>query len=718
MKKCILLILAAGSLLTMAAQVTQINSNRSLKETYPLSSTKSVYVSDVDETLWVTDASLAGTIQLSTGITYAGQVGSTAFMNGKFIFAGTTLTSGTELYITDGTPLGTVLLKDINPGPTSSSPGIDAAILNGFLYFTAERIGEGRELWRTDGTADGTTLVKDVLAGPSSSNTQFGYHLFSNGSYLLFAANTTGLGVELWKSDGTPTGTALLEDINTGSAGASSSSPYGFQQLNNVVLFVAKTDAAGEEIWRSDGTAAGTFQLGDINPGVDSSTYGKFTIEGEELSLPVFGGFHNFGSKAYFIASNGTSNGTLWSTDGTVVNTVLVKEIIGGTDFAQILLVDALNVANKFIFPLSDFQGRSELWESDGTTSGTKIFKAFAPGDPESFPFILIPYDFASGGVSTNFFQGNKFFFVADSDGKGNELWISDGIDGTAAHTYMVEDINPGSASGINQDFTSYIYTSAGIYFPADNGTNGLELWKSDGTLAGTSMVADLVTGAAGSEVDVNFYLVNSKILFGANNGDNATLSDLYVVQGSFDPLPITLGDFTVQLKVDDAHLHWFTEQELNTKHFTVQRSFDGLHYQELTKIAAAGNSTNRKAYSFIDAGINRSGRDLAYYRLVTTDLDGTSSVSPVIALRLKNNLQWTIRLLSNPVPGALNILLTGVKDELHFTVLDLSGKRLLTRSMPAVNGQISLPVNNLAKGSYVLVVETKTERKSLQFIK
>jgi ELWxxDGT repeat protein len=152
------------------------------------------------------------------------------------------------LYITDGTVEGTSILKDIVPGAAGSTPDNDFALLNGFLYFTAARPAEGRELWRTDGTTAGTVLVKDIIPGAAGSNDANEYDLFSNGSYLLFNAKTTSSGVELYKSDGTAAGTTMLKDINAGSA---SSEANGFFTFNNMVLFTAKTAANGIEVWKN-----------------------------------------------------------------------------------------------------------------------------------------------------------------------------------------------------------------------------------------------------------------------------------------------------------------------------------------------------------------------------------------------------------------------------------------------------------------------------------
>lgn len=715
MKNLLLTFFAVVATLCLQSQVTQINSNRSLEFNSLLSNSKAIYVSDTDSTIWVTDGSSGGTTQLSANIKLTGNLGSLNYLDGKLIFAGTTPAMGTEVYITDGTPGGTILVKDINPGAAGSSPDHDVALLNGFIYFTAERPAEGRELWRTDGTPAGTTLVKDIVPGAGGSNTPGNYHLFSSGTYLLFAARTPASGIELWKSDGTDVGTVLFKDINTGHAGADSSNPRFFYLLNNIVLFAAKDATHGDEIWRTDGTPGGTTLLMDINPGAASSTSIEI-IPG--FGFPVFLSFHTFNNHAFFIAYDGTSTGEVWSTDGSSVNTSLVKDIVPGASISFILLTDAINLANKFIFPVADQAGRSELWESDGTPGGTKLFKTFSPINPNSIPFIFAPFAFTNGSFTQPLFQGNKFFFSAGTATEGSELWITDGVDSTVTHTHIVKDINPGPNDGFDIAYSSWIYTSSLFYFPAGNGTNGIELWKTDGTSPGTLMVADIITGIDSSKPHVDFYIVNGKILFEADNGDSPTERDLYAVDGNFTPLPISLADFTVVPKSDDAILNWRTLQELNSKDFTIQRSFDGLDFKNIGTVGASGTSTTGHAYSFIDAGIINSGKGTVYFRLLSADIDGKSALSQVITLKLKSTGKWNIRLLNNPVSENIKVLLSGITQNVQLTIIDISGKKLYTNSLAAINGQISIPAALLQHGRYVLLTETGNERKTIQFVK
>lgn len=704
------------------AQVTQINSNNSLEFDFPLSAGKHVFVSKTDSTLWATDGTLAGTIPLSATIKFIHDINNAVFLNGKLIFSGTTAATGIEVFVTDGTPGGTGLVLDINPGAPDSSPDDETAILNGFLYFTAERPLDGRELWRTNGTPGGTTLVKDIVPFAGSSNDPGSYHLFSSGTYLLFAARTPSSGIELYKSDGTAGGTAVLMDINTGNAGADSSNPGNFYLLNNnTVLFTATDASHGKEIWTTNGTPLSTFMLKDINPGTAGSTTFSLQIApGIFTQVGVFNSFHTFNNKAYFMATDGTTTSQMYSTDGSILNTAFVKDIVPGASFSFVLLVDAVNLPNKFIFPVSDFTGRSELWSSDGTQGGTNLFKSFIQTGPGQSAFIAIPFsvDFTNATVNQALFQGDKFFFTARTPADGYELWISDGVDATVAHTHLVKDINGGTNDGISNAFLSFTYTSSALFFPADNGTNGVELWKSDGTSAGTNMVADIITGPDSSNPNMDFLLVNGKVVFQATNGDSPTETDLYAVDGSFSPLPVSLADFTAIKNSGDALLQWHTLQELNSRDFTVERSFDGVHFNSIGMVTAAGNSSMRHGYNFTDAGIFNSGNSVVYYRLRATDKDGKSTLSTVITLRLKGGGPWKAKLMANPVTDQVRVLLTGLTENVQLSILDMNGRKIYYNVSAAVSGQVSLFPGNLPRGSYVLVAVSQGETQTMQFVK
>lgn len=704
MKKNLLTVaVILSTALTATAQVTQINSNRSLFVTAPLNNVQTVVVSESDSSIWITEGTFESTEQLSTTVKFE-QVG--GLLNGRLIFTGHTAGNGTELFITDGTTAGTTLLKDINTGTAASSPS-DFVELNGVLYFTAVTAAEGRELWRTDGTTAGTTLVKDIAPGASSGNGDNDFNMFSNGSYLLFAAESTSTqGVELWKSDGTSAGTVVLKDIYTG---ADSSKPKNFVSLNNsVVLFLARTATNGEELWKTDGTEAGTMLVKDINPGPASST----TIElfpGFGFPIPFY--THRFNNKIFFTATNGSSSGQVWATDGTEANTTLLSDIVPGLGFASIFLFDAVDVQGKFIFPVSDGTTRSELWQSDGTPAGTSLFKSF--DNPSEVPYIALNISFQNGGLTQNLFQGNTFFFVGNTTANGTELWKSDG---TIANTVMVKDINPGAPSGI--DFSgniSYLYTSTAFFFAASDGTNGNELWRTDGTEANTIMVEDINSGAE----DANPFLSivnNNRVIFSATDGDDPANTDLFVVNGNFEPLPVRLTGFSVNRLNNDAVLQWFTELEVNSNSFIVERSFDALHFEKIGTVQAAGNSSVKRNYQFTDPNIVARGKSVVYYRLIAKDNDGKVQVSPVVRLKLVS-AGWSVQLLNNPVQNEIRLSVSGAENVM-VVIREMSGKMVYSSNLPVMNGILKVPAEKLPHGYFAITVYNGLENTSIRFVK
>ena len=134
--------------------------------------------------------------------------------NGRLFFSADAshLRTGRELYVSDGTISGTKILKDINPNGTSLINHITKVGESVFFVATAGESGgrTGVELWRTDGTSEGTVLVKDIDPGPDSSLPQ---DMIDANGMLYFKADDGTHGFELWKSDGTELGTVMVADL-------------------------------------------------------------------------------------------------------------------------------------------------------------------------------------------------------------------------------------------------------------------------------------------------------------------------------------------------------------------------------------------------------------------------------------------------------------------------------------------------------------------------
>jgi ELWxxDGT repeat protein len=176
---------------------------------------------------------------------------------------------GAEVWKSNGTAAGTSLLKDIHPGANGSNP-IHFTTAYGVLSFAADDGVHGLEPWISNGTSAGTILLKDIHPGAGSSLSALypavGAPIIHGVAF--FAANNGVNGFELWKSNGTAAGTVLVKDIRPGAIG---SNPLNLTNVNGTLFFSANNGVNGVELWMSNGTAPGTVLVKDIDPGIASS---------------------------------------------------------------------------------------------------------------------------------------------------------------------------------------------------------------------------------------------------------------------------------------------------------------------------------------------------------------------------------------------------------------------------------------------------------------
>jgi ELWxxDGT repeat protein len=402
--------------------------------------------------------------------------------------------AGWELYKTDGTTGGTVLVKDIRPGRDNSQPGWLTHAGSGTIYFAADNGTNGKELWRSDGTEAGTVMVKDINPGAGASNPG---SLVMVGSTLFFSADNGASGAELWKSDGTEAGTVLVKDINPGTSGFPatplSSSPSQLINNNGTLFFRATTSASGFELWKSDGTEAGTVMVRDLIGGFSNG------MPNANTSMAVLNGY------VYFRGSTGTE--ALWKSDGTSAGTT---QIGVGTP-------TNIRASGTSIYYTVSASPNTGLWWTDGTAAATNI----RPESIVGFADVNGTFFFGAGGtlysavggtVSTvrtgmtfnNLFastwagvNGTLYFPAHDGSGTGDELWKSDG---TALGTVLLKDIDPGPAGSAPVGFTPIGAGGAGgVIFGTLLGGSGRGIYKTDGTPAGTVLLKNINSSTADS---------------------------------------------------------------------------------------------------------------------------------------------------------------------------------------------------------------------------
>ena len=393
------------------------------------------------------------------------------------------------------------LVADINQAsaPDQSAPAQFTSV-NGTVIFAATSGDEGRELWKTDGTEAGTVLLKDIWPGNQSSSPLI---LAATASTVFFAANDGTHGVELWKTDGSEAGTVLVKDIFPGSEGGN---PLSGIIFNGMLFFSAQNYDRNYELWKSDGTEAGTVMVTDlqsnsVNPGSNPTR------------------FVSIGTKLLFLAYTDTPGQELWATDGTAGGTALVKDITPGNSSAYFGPYAVMN--NVVYFGTGDGSHGNELWRSDGTGAGTYMVKDVFPGS-------------GNAAVGEIIAVGNTLYFSAGASSFNNELWKSDGTD---AGTVLVKEINPSTAQFHGSDPFGFKAVGSTVYFFANDGSTGVELWKTDGTTGGTVQVKDIFPGSSSGPPAYTPFaatlmeVMGTKVYFTATDGVNG--SELWTSDGT-----------------------------------------------------------------------------------------------------------------------------------------------------------------------------------------
>ena len=197
---------------------------------------------------------------------WGGATDPSVVINGVMFFTARAETTGVELWKTDGTGAGTVLVKDIWPGSFPGPSPHSFTNVNGTLFFFASDPDHGAELWKSDGTAGGTVLVQDIVSGPGSSVSPTGADRVVKDGVLYFVASDISHGYELWRSDGTAAGTFMVRDIRTNTPSGLSPGTSGLINVNGTLFFAANDGVTGNELWSSDGTSAGQLSLGTSRP--------------------------------------------------------------------------------------------------------------------------------------------------------------------------------------------------------------------------------------------------------------------------------------------------------------------------------------------------------------------------------------------------------------------------------------------------------------------
>ena len=391
------------------------------------------------------------------------------------------------------------LLKDIYSGAKSSMEQVVFTKIGDKLIFSADDGIHGREGWLTDGTTSGTirrtentvnfidTLYTVGGNGLFKTNgTEINY-IFANLGFnrvsrvtevngtWFFVANIDAYNLEeLWKSDGTEAGTVVVKKFRPNSVNDSYTTNL-IASPDGTELFFTANNGSGFALWKSDGTTTGTVIV-------------KYFTKTPQNR---FGNFINYNDETYFTAYDPKGREGFWKTDGTEAGTTLVYQNLG---FGSISQNQIIVYKDKIYFGANNSsEYGNELWVSDGTTGGTNLFYETNPGASEGFPgsFKIV---------------NDLLVFLANTDLNGNELWVTNGSE---SGTYMLKDVHPGTDSGfLGGDDIKKLNK---FFFTGFDGKQRM-LWETDGTTVGTIPLYDI----SESDLDMtsSFGYINNTLIF------------------------------------------------------------------------------------------------------------------------------------------------------------------------------------------------------------
>ena len=285
-----------------------------------------------------------------------------------------------------------------------------------------------------------------------------------------------------------------------------------------LTVFAVNDGTNGQEPWVTDGTKAGTHLLAALAPGVTSQGYQSpgltdpavrgsyFTVKGSRAE--------DFGlldpAHALFSAFDPSGTLRLWITDGTAAGTRIVTTAVAPYNYS---VPTPLGDGRALFSGMGTFPNNTgnELWVTDGTAAGTRQVTDINPGTAGSQPSSFV----AIGG-------GRAVFGAFD--GEGNRLFVTDA---TAAGTVAVP--GPTFATGLTRLGTGT------VVFTGQDAAHGREPWITDGTTAGTHLIANTVPGTAGSVVSNYGALGNGRAVFfiNATAGTSNTDRQLWVTDGT-----------------------------------------------------------------------------------------------------------------------------------------------------------------------------------------
>lgn len=228
-----------------------------------------------------------------------------------------------------------------------------------------------------------------------------------------------------------------------------------------------------------------------------------------------------------------------------------------------------------------------------------------------------------------------------------------------------------------------------------------IRLWAADFSLFGIN--SSQLSQIAYFKIRLNG---NSDVAFVSYNDNTVDVTS---------PLPATLAGLQAKVVQNNINISWKTITEENTSHFEIEYSIDGISFNKINKILAAGNSTDPRSYAWTHAGV-AAGK--AYYRLKTIDKNGSAACSEIIVVTVSADKNLSLSMYPNPATEKIFIKQNAVTASETYQVRSMAGVLVMQKTFTAGSAQISIDVSALSKGSYLLVRINGSQQEMVKFIK
>jgi len=593
------------------------------------------------------------------------------------------------------------------------------------------------------------------------------YNLTSNGSSDIFVLKINAAGNFVWARN---MGGALSDNGKSVAVDASGNVYIagGFQDIadfdpgpgtsnltsaGNYDIFVLKMNASGNLVWAKNlgGTSSesgssiavdpsgnvyttGAFDnTADFDPGPATYNLTPANVNLSDIFVSKLDASGNFG---WAIRFGDIAPDAGYSITSDVSGNIYVTGYFHGTIFFGCnTLSTSLTFPDVFVIKLNAAGGCLWAIRMGGTSSDVgQSITTDASGNVYTTGYFRGTSDFDPGPGTYNLTAlGFNDIFISKLNGSGNFVWAkSIGNVAGANNTIGVDVMQNVYVAGAFEGTIDFD-PGAGIYNLTSAGKSDIFLCKLDpsGNFAAaqrmggdsTDIVSAIAVDASGTANTTGEFYGTADLDpgGGVHQFTSAGGTDIFVVKSTHSGLvPVKLSTFTAVNKGNDALLNWKAEnQAINSSHFEIERSLNGLDFIRVGRVDVNLNSGSAATYNFTDVNIAPlSG--VAYYRIKLVDKDDKFAYSSIVAVTF-NSFKNTVTVFPNPVTNtAILSIIIGAAEEIKFRLYDDKGNLVLVKQIYILPGNNSFIVDmsNLAKGIYNAIITWENRTRNVKILK